>query len=79
MIASAFSLVSPNLPIGAFSYSEALEAAVENMEIKKDIFSQLDKICKVETILASNTSSLSVGSSRATSNTGPSQLLTRRM
>lgn len=30
MIASAFSLVSPNLPIGAFSYSEALEAAVEN-------------------------------------------------
>lgn len=30
MIASAFSLVSPNFPIGAFSYSEALEAAVEN-------------------------------------------------
>lgn len=30
MIASAFSLVSPNLPIGAFSYSEALETAVEN-------------------------------------------------
>ncbi len=30
MIASAFSLVSPNLPIGAFSYSEALESAVEN-------------------------------------------------
>ena len=37
-----------------------IEAAVENMEIKKDIFSQLDKICKVETILASNTSSLSI-------------------
>ena len=35
-------------------------AAVENMDIKKDIFSQLDKICKVETILASNTSSLSI-------------------
>ena len=30
MIASAFSLVSPNLPIGAFSYSEAVESAVEN-------------------------------------------------
>ncbi|CUO17522.1 3-hydroxybutyryl-CoA dehydrogenase [Sarcina ventriculi] len=37
-----------------------IEAAVENMDIKKDIFSQLDKICKVETILASNTSSLSI-------------------
>ena len=37
-----------------------IEAAVENMEIKKDIFSQVDKICKVETILASNTSSLSI-------------------
>ena len=37
-----------------------IEAAVENMEIKKDIFSQLDKICKVETILASNTTSLSI-------------------
>lgn len=37
-----------------------IEAAVENMDIKKEIFSQLDKICKVETILASNTSSLSI-------------------
>ena len=37
-----------------------IEAAVENMDIKKDILSQLDKICKVETILASNTSSLSI-------------------
>ena len=37
-----------------------IEAAVENMEIKKSIFSELDKICKPETILASNTSSLSI-------------------
>lgn len=37
-----------------------IEAAVENMEIKKQIFSELDKICKEETILASNTSSLSI-------------------
>lgn len=29
MLAYAFSLVSPNLPIGGFSYSQALEAAVE--------------------------------------------------
>ncbi|KOA18303.1 putative 3-hydroxybutyryl-CoA dehydrogenase [Clostridium homopropionicum DSM 5847] len=37
-----------------------VEAAVENMEIKKQIFAELDKICKPETILASNTSSLSI-------------------
>lgn len=37
-----------------------IEAAVENMEIKKSIFAELDRICKPETILASNTSSLSI-------------------
>ena len=37
-----------------------VEAAVENMEIKKQIFAELDAICKPETILASNTSSLSI-------------------
>jgi len=37
-----------------------VEAAIENMEIKKQIFGELDKICKPETIFASNTSSLSI-------------------
>jgi 3-hydroxybutyryl-CoA dehydrogenase len=37
-----------------------VEAAVENMEIKKQIFAELDRICKPETILSSNTSSLSI-------------------
>ena len=37
-----------------------VEAAVENMKIKKEIFAELDEICKPETILASNTSSLSI-------------------
>lgn len=37
-----------------------VEAAIENMKIKKEIFAELDKICKAETILASNTSSLSI-------------------
>ncbi len=37
-----------------------IEAAVENIEIKKEIFSELDGICKPETILATNTSSLSI-------------------
>ncbi len=37
-----------------------IEAAVENMEIKKQIFRELDEICKPEAILATNTSSLSI-------------------
>lgn len=37
-----------------------VEAAVEKMEIKKQIFAELDRICKSETILATNTSSLSI-------------------
>ena len=37
-----------------------VEAAIENLEIKKSIFSELDKICKPEAILASNTSSISI-------------------
>ena len=37
-----------------------VEAAIENMKIKKEIFAELDKICKPATILASNTSSLSI-------------------
>ena len=37
-----------------------VEAAVGNMKIKREIFAELDGICKPETILASNTSSLSI-------------------
>ena len=37
-----------------------IEAASEDMEIKKDIFRQLDRICRPEVILSSNTSSLSI-------------------
>ncbi len=37
-----------------------IEAAIENLDIKKSIFAELDKICKSETILASNTSSISI-------------------
>ncbi len=37
-----------------------IEAAVEEMNLKKDLFAELDKICKPESILATNTSSLSI-------------------
>ena len=37
-----------------------IEAAIENMEIKKQTFKELDDICKPEAIFATNTSSLSI-------------------
>lgn len=37
-----------------------IEVVAEDMGIKKEIFQTLDKICKPETILATNTSSLSI-------------------
>ena len=37
-----------------------IEAATENKDIKLNIFKELDDICKSETILASNTSSISI-------------------
>jgi len=37
-----------------------IEAIIENINIKKEVFKTLDGICKPETILASNTSSISI-------------------
>ena len=37
-----------------------IEAIVENIDIKKKVYAELDRICPAHTILASNTSSLSI-------------------
>lgn len=37
-----------------------IEAVFETMEVKREVFGTLDKVCKPTTILASNTSSLSI-------------------
>lgn len=37
-----------------------IEAATENLKIKEEIFKSLDEVCRAETILASNTSSISI-------------------
>ena len=47
----------------AFSFSEAdfiIEAVFEDMEVKKEIFKEMDQVCKEGAILASNTSTLSI-------------------
>ena len=45
-----------------------VEAVIENDELKKDIFKKLDEICTPETILASNTSSISITELAAVTN-----------
>lgn len=45
-----------------------IEAATEDMEAKKALFAELDQLCKPETIIASNTSSLSITEIAASTN-----------
>lgn len=53
--------ITPTTDMGlAKDVDLVVEAAIENMELKKKIFAELDGICKPEAILASNTSSLSI-------------------
>lgn len=37
-----------------------IEAIIENLDVKRETYAQLDKLCKPDTIFASNTSSLSI-------------------
>jgi len=45
---------------GAADADVVIEAIVENLQAKKDLFAELDRICPAATILASNTSSLPI-------------------
>ncbi|WP_152208206.1 3-hydroxyacyl-CoA dehydrogenase NAD-binding domain-containing protein [Marinobacter changyiensis] len=54
-------LITTSLSYDAFKDVDlVIEAVFENMDIKKQIFSQLDKVCKPGAILASNTSTLDI-------------------
>jgi 3-hydroxybutyryl-CoA dehydrogenase len=48
------------IEIGVKEAELVIEAATENMAVKLNIFKELDKICSPTTILASNTSSISI-------------------
>ena len=53
--------LSTNTALEACSQADlVVEAATENADIKLKIFKQLDEICKPQTLLASNTSSISI-------------------
>jgi len=49
-----------SLTEGAKDADFVVEAVVEDMSVKKQVFSRLDEVCRPEVILASNTSTLSI-------------------
>jgi 3-hydroxybutyryl-CoA dehydrogenase len=49
-----------DMAIGVQDVDLVIEAATENERIKLDIFTKLDELCGAETILATNTSSISI-------------------
>lgn len=53
--------IQGNTDMGALENADmVIEAATENVEAKKEMFRQLDEKCRAETILATNTSALSI-------------------
>ncbi len=54
-------LITPMLTYGGFEEADIVtEAVFEGMELKKQVFGELDKICKPDAVLASNTSTLNI-------------------
>jgi 3-hydroxybutyryl-CoA dehydrogenase len=58
---STLSRIKGTTDMNAFSECDlVIEAAIENLDLKKKIFAELDKICPKHAILATNTSCLSI-------------------
>ncbi len=59
--AAALGRLSATTELDALSGADAVvEAIVENETVKKELFGKLDRICKPDAVLASNTSSISI-------------------
>ena len=58
---AALSLLAPTTALDAFAGCQiVIEAIVENLDAKRELYTTLDRICPAETIFASNTSSLTI-------------------
>lgn len=56
-----FQLISGTIDYSGFEHAElVIEAATENLDLKKKIFQEVESVVKPDTIIASNTSSLTV-------------------
>jgi 3-hydroxyacyl-CoA dehydrogenase len=60
-VSKAMGLLTPTLDFSALADCDLIiEAVYENMDVKKDVFSRLDRVAKAGAILASNTSYLNI-------------------
>ncbi|WP_256977152.1 3-hydroxyacyl-CoA dehydrogenase NAD-binding domain-containing protein [Bordetella genomosp. 10] len=60
-VAERLARIETGLDIGAFADVDlVIEAVFEDMGVKQDVFRQLDRICRPDAILASNTSRLNI-------------------
>jgi 3-hydroxyacyl-CoA dehydrogenase len=60
-VAERLELIKPTLTYDGFSDVDiVVEAVFEGMDLKKQVFAELDRVCKRDVILASNTSSLDI-------------------
>jgi 3-hydroxyacyl-CoA dehydrogenase len=60
-VSKAMGMLTPTLDFSALADADLIiEAVYENMEVKKDVFTRLDRIAKPGAILASNTSYLNL-------------------
>jgi 3-hydroxybutyryl-CoA dehydrogenase len=58
---AVLSRIEGTVPVEPLAEADlVVEAAIENVELKKKIFAELDGLCRPEVILASNTSSISI-------------------
>ncbi|KYK28820.1 MAG: 3-hydroxybutyryl-CoA dehydrogenase [Candidatus Proteinoplasmatales archaeon SG8-5] len=58
---AALARITPTLELGDMKDADlVVEAIIEDLELKKQVFARLDEICPEETILSSNTSSISI-------------------
>lgn len=60
-VAERMALLKPTLSYDGFDEADmAIEAVFEGMALKKDVFAELDRVCRPGAILATNTSTLSI-------------------
>ncbi|MCK5414440.1 MAG: 3-hydroxybutyryl-CoA dehydrogenase [Thermoplasmata archaeon] len=58
---AVLSRIEGTVPVDPLAEADfVVEAAIENIELKRKIFTELDGLCRPEVILASNTSSISI-------------------
>ena len=60
-VEARMALITPSLDRNDFSDADiVIEAVFEDLDLKRSVFADLDKICKADAVLASNTSALDV-------------------